>query len=88
MPEVHADPDKLKQLARTLNSSADQLQQVARSLTRAVSDATGRDPEMQRFQQEFSQALKTLTKFSETMKSQYSPALQKKASALEQYRGR
>ena len=44
MPDVRADPEKLKQLAKTLTKSADQLQ--------------------------------------------YAPILQKKASALEQYRGR
>jgi ABC-type transporter Mla subunit MlaD len=88
MPEVNADPDKLKQLAKTLTSSADELQQTARSLSRAVGDSVGRDAEMQKFQQEFNQALKTLTRLSETMKGQYAPALQKKAAALEQYRGR
>lgn len=88
MPEVNADPEKLNQLAKTLSSSADQLQQIARSLGRAVDGSVGRDAEMQKFQQDFKQSLKTLTRFSETLKSQHAPALQKKAAALEQYRGR
>jgi ABC-type transporter Mla subunit MlaD len=85
VPPVNADPEKLQQLAKTLSSSADQLQQIARSLARAVDGSVGQDADMQRFQQDFKQALKTLTRFSETMKSQYAPALQKKAAALEQY---
>ena len=88
MPEVNADPEKLNQLAKTMSSSADQLQQIARSLARAVDSSVGRDAEMRRFQQDFKQALKTLTRFSETLKDQYAPTLQKKAAALEQYRGR
>jgi ABC-type transporter Mla subunit MlaD len=88
VPEVNADPEKLNQLARTLSSSADQLQQIARSLARAVDSSIGRDAEMQKFQQDFKQALKTLTRFGETLKGQYAPTLQKKAAALEQYRGR
>lgn len=88
MPEVNADPEELQQLAKTLSSSADQLQQIARSLARSVDRSVGRDAEMQKFQQEFKQALKSLTRFSEIVKGQYAPALQKKAAALEQYRGR
>lgn len=88
MPEVNADPEKLKQLAKTLTSSADKLQQIARTLSRAVDGAVGRDAEMQKFQHEFKQSLKTLTRFGETMKGQQAPALQKKAAALEQYQRR
>jgi hypothetical protein len=32
--------------------------------------------------------VKTLSQFTEKLKGQYAPVLQKKASALEQYRGR
>ncbi len=88
MPEVNADPEKLKQLAKTLTSSADQLQQIARSLSRAVDNSVGRDAEMRKFQQDFAQTLKSLSQLTETLKGQYAPALQKKAAALDQYRGR
>ncbi len=87
MPEVHADPDKLKQLAKTLTSSADQLQQVARSLSRALDNSGWQDAERDRFEQDFKQAVKTLSQFSEKLKGQYAAALHKKAAALEQYRG-
>ena len=88
MPEVHADPEKLKQLARTLTSSADQLQQVARALSRALNSSGWQDAERQRFEQDFKQTVKTLSQFTEKLKGQYAPVLQKKAAALEQYNRR
>jgi uncharacterized protein YukE len=88
MPDVHADPEKLKQFAKSLNSSADQLQQIARSLSRALDSSGWQDAERQKFEQDFRQTVKMLGQFTEKLKSQYAPALQKKAAALEQYRGR
>lgn len=88
MPDVHADPEKLKQLAKTLTSSADQLQQVARALSRALDSSGWQDAERQKFEQDFKQAIKTLSQFAEKLKGQYAPVLQKKAAALEQYSGR
>jgi uncharacterized protein YukE len=88
LPDVHADPEKLKQLAKTLASSADQLQQVARALSRALDISGWQDAERQKFEQDFRQTIKTLSQFTEKLKGQYAPALQKKAAALEQYTGR
>ena len=88
MPEVHADPEKLRQLAKSLTNSADQLQQVARSLSRALESSGWQDSERQKFEQDFRQTVKSLSQFTEKLKSQYAPVLQKKAAALEQYRGR
>lgn len=88
MPEVHADPEKLKQLARSLTQSADQLQQVARTLSRALENSGWQDSERQKFEQDFKQTVKSLSQFTDKLKSQYAPILQKKAAALEQYRGR
>jgi len=88
MPDVHADPEKLKEFARTLIKSADQLQQVAQSLSRALDKSGWNDSERQKFEQDFKQTVKSLTQFNEKLKSTYAPTLQKKASALEQYRGR
>lgn len=88
MPEVHADPDKLKQLAKSLTKSADQLQQVARALSRALESSGWQDSERQKFEQDFKQTVKSLSQFTDKLKGQYAPALQKKAAALEQYRGR
>ena len=88
MPDVHADPEKLKQLAKTLTSSADQLQQVARALSRALDSSGWQDAERQKFEQDFKQTIKTLSQFTEKLKGQYAPVLQKKAAALQQYSGR
>lgn len=88
MPEVHADPEKLKQLAKALTSSADQLQQVARTLSSALNNSGWHDAERQKFEQDFKQTVRTLGQFTEKLKSQYVPDLQRKAAALEQYRGR
>ena len=88
MPEVHADPEKLKQLAKSLIKSADQLQQVARALSRALESSGWQDFERQKFEQDFKQTVKSLSQFTDKLRGQYAPVLQKKAAALEQYRGR
>ncbi len=88
MPEIHADPEKMRQFAKTLTSSADQLQQVARSLSRALDNSGWQDSERQRFEQDFKQTVKALSQISDKLKGQYAPAMQKKAAALEHFRGR
>lgn len=88
MPEVHADPEKLKQLAKSLTKSADQLQEVARALSRALESSGWQDSERQKFEQDFKQTVKSLSQFTDKLRGQYAPVLQKKAAALEQYRGR
>lgn len=88
MAGVSADPEKLKQLAKTLSRSADQLQQIARNLSRALDSSEWNDDERQKFEQEFKQSVRSLTQFTELLKSQYAPLLQRKAAALEQYKGR
>lgn len=88
MPDVHADPEKLRQFAKALTKSADQLQQVARGMSRALDSSGWQDAERQKFEQDFKQTVKTLSQFTEKLKGQYVPVLQKKAAALEQYRGR
>lgn len=88
MPDVHADPEKLRQLAKSFVKSADQLQQIARGLARALESSGWDDAERQKFEQDFKQTLRSLTQFTEKLKGAYAPAVQKKAAALEQYRGR
>lgn len=88
MPDVHADPEKLKQFAKAMTTSADQLQQVARGLSRALDNSGWQDSERQKFEQDFKATVKSLSQFTEKLKGQYAPAVQKKAAALEQYRGR
>ena len=88
MAGVIADPQKLKQFAKTLGSSADQLQQIARNLTRALDSSGWNDVERQKFEQEFKQSMRNLTQFTDQLKSHYVPLLQRKAAALEHYTGR
>ncbi|HMM95097.1 hypothetical protein [Phycicoccus sp.] len=86
MSGVVADPEKLKQFARSLSTSADQLQQIARSLARALENSGWDDSERRRFEQDYKQTVRTLNQFTEKLKGQYVPTIQKKAAALEQYR--
>lgn len=88
MTGVLADPENLKQLAKTFVSTAEQLQQSGRNLTRALDASGWDDAERRKFEQQFKQSLKSLTQFSDLLKSQYAPLLQRKAAALEKYRGR
>lgn len=88
MPDVHADPEKIKQFAKVLGTSADQLEQIARSMSRALDNSAWKDAERQKFEQDFKQTVKVLGEFTEKLKRQYVPTLQRKAAALEQYRGR
>lgn len=88
MPGVHADPDKLRQFAKALTGSADQLHQITRALSRALESSGWDDSERQKFEQDFKQTVKMLGSFTDKLKSQYAPAVNKKAAALEQYRGR
>ena len=86
MPDVHADPDKLRQFASALSRSAQQLESIARQLQRGL-DATGwQDSERQRFEQDFQQTVRTLTQFTDRLRGQYVPQLQKKAAALDRFR--
>jgi uncharacterized protein YukE len=86
MPDVHADPDKLRQFASALTRSAQQLESIARQLQRGL-DATGwQDSERQRFEQDFQQTVRTLTQFTDRLRGQYAPQLQKKAAALDRFR--
>lgn len=86
MPEVHADPEKLRQFAKTLTSSSQQFDQLARSLQRSLEATNWKDSERQRFEADFKQTLKTMTQFSERLRSEYVPQLQKKADALDRFR--
>lgn len=86
MADVRADPDKLRQLASALASSAGQLESIARQLRRSL-DATGwQDSERQRFEQDFQATVRSLTAFAERLRGTYAPQLRKKAEALDRFR--
>ncbi|HEX3955186.1 MAG TPA: hypothetical protein VHZ03_00985 [Trebonia sp.] len=86
MPEVVADPAKLRQFARTLSQGTQQLEQLARQLQRGLDNTGWRGSERQRFEQDLKKTLKTLSQASNEIKSHYVPDLQKKAEALERFR--
>jgi Proteins of 100 residues with WXG len=86
MPDVHADPDKLRQFAATLSRSAQQLESIARQLQRSLESTGWQDSERQRFEQDFQQTVRILGQFTDRLRSQYVPQLQKKAAALDRFR--
>lgn len=85
MPDVNADPVKLRQFAKTLTTSAQQFEQLATQLQRSLASTGWKDREGQRFEQDFKQMLKGVSKFADQLKSQCVPQLNKKAEALERY---
>lgn len=86
MPDVNADPDKLRQFARTLSNSAQQFEQLSRQLQRGLESTGWKDGERQRFEQDFKQTLKAVTQFAERLRNEYVPQLNKKAEALDRFR--
>jgi hypothetical protein len=86
MANVHADPDKLRQFASALAQSAQQLESIARQLQRSLDSTGWQDTERQRFEQDFQQTVRTLAQFTDRLRSQYVPQLQKKAAALDRFR--
>jgi hypothetical protein len=86
MPDIHADPEKLRQFASALSRSAQQLESIARQLQRSLDSTGWLDSERQRFEQDFQLTVRSLTQFTERLRSQYVPQLQKKAAALDRFR--
>lgn len=85
MPDVRADPDKLRQFAATLSNSAGQLESIARQLRRSL-DATGwEDSERRRFEEDFQATMRSLAAFTGRLRDNYVPELRKKAEALDRY---
>lgn len=85
MSEVNADPAKLRQFARTVSSSSQQLEQMARQLQRSLESTGWRGSERQRFEQDFKQTLKTVTQIAEHLRSHDVSELNKKADALDRF---
>lgn len=86
MSDVHADPEKLRQFAKQLERAADQLVDVPRELSRALDRSGWEDAERLKFEQDFKLALKSLSQFTDKLRNEYAPALQRRASILDQYR--
>jgi hypothetical protein len=86
VPDVHADPEKLRQFASMLSRSAQQLEAIARQLQRSLDSTGWLDSERQRFEQDFQLTVRSLSQFTDRLRSQYVPQLQKKAAALDRFR--
>lgn len=86
MPDINADPDKLRLFTRTMSNSAQQLEQLSRQLQRSLDSTGWKDSERQRFEQDFQQTLKAITHIAVRLRSQYVPQLNKKADALDRFR--
>lgn len=86
MPDVIADPEKLRNFSRVLTASAQELEQVVRRLQRGLDQTGWRDSERQKFEADFQQTLRSVSQFTERLRDQYLPTLQRKAEALERFR--
>lgn len=86
MPDVKADPDKLRHFASALAQSASQLDSVARQLRRGLDSTGWQDSERQRFEEDFRATLTALAAFTERLRSTYVPQLRRKAEALDRFR--
>lgn len=86
MPDVNADPDKLRQFVRTMSSAAQQLEQLTRQLQRGLQATGWKDSERQRFEQDFKQTLKAINQAAQRLRGEHVPQLTKKAQALDRFR--
>ncbi len=86
MPDVSADPDKLKVLGKEMIKVGSQIEELSRNLQRKL-DATGwNDKERQKFQSDLGPVIKALQQNAQRLSTQFVPVLNRKAAALEQYR--
>lgn len=85
MSQITADPVKLRQFAKRLSASAQQLDQLARQLQRGLDQTGWRDSERQKFDADFHQALRSIRQLTEQLNGYFVPQLQRKAEALERF---
>jgi Proteins of 100 residues with WXG len=86
VPDVRADPEKLRQFASALSRSSSQLESIARQLRRSLETTGWQDSERQRFEQDFQATVHALSGFTERLRDTYVPQLRKKADALDRFR--
>ncbi len=86
MPNVVADPDKLRQFAAQLTKASSELGSIARQLSRSLDQTGWNDSERARFEQDFRSTVRSLSLFSQRIQSEYVPGLKRKAAALDEYK--
>ena len=83
---VIADPDKLRELAKKLKSSGDQIEQMQRQALGALQASGWNDRERQRFEADLSRDLKAVSAIGRKLQNDYPKALERKAKALDDFR--
>ena len=83
---VVADPAKLRELAKKLKNTGDQLEQMRRQALSALQASGWDDRERQRFEADLSRDLKSVTTVGKRLQNEYPKALERKAKALDDFR--
>lgn len=86
MAQINADPDKLRELSRKMKSAAVQIESMRSQLMKGLASTGWNDRERQKFEAELTADLKKVMTVSQRLKSQYPSILQRKASALDEFR--
>jgi CCR4-NOT transcriptional regulation complex NOT5 subunit len=86
MQNVNADPDKLKSLGKEMIKVGEQIEELSRTLRRKLDASGWNDSERQKFESDLTPVVKELQEKSQKIRSEFVPKLNRKASALEQYR--
>jgi hypothetical protein len=85
MPVI-ADADKLRELAKKLKSSGEQIEQMRREALGALQSSGWNDRERQRFEAVLSRDLKAAAAIGRKLQNDYPQALERKAKALDDFR--
>jgi len=86
LPQVHADPEKLRSFAKEMRRVGDDLEGRSRGLLKKLGSIDWDDSERAKFEGELQTVIKSLSQFSRRLSDQYAPQLEKKARALDSFR--
>jgi uncharacterized protein YukE len=85
VPQIDVDPQKLRELAKALQASAQQLEQISKQARTSFGRAEWRDREGQKFGEQLNEALRALSRVSEQFTGPLQADLRRKIAPLEQY---
>jgi WXG100 family type VII secretion target len=88
-PQAVADPEEIERFAKNLKQFNEELESLTQRLNGQFSQLSSswRDQEFQKFEQQFTQTMRTIHSFVRISNEQI-PSLHKKAGALRQYLGK